>query len=139
MYHLVIEIIQVINKVISIYLQYIFDYTTKEGKLIANVGKVIHESHQVWFKAWDIDKALIAFDEAYSRLVGVAAEGLEPKDPCQFANVRAIVEQYYLTHGADFFPFNSIEEGIERVHAAPLVDDIMFFGLIDLPVKVVFL
>ncbi|GAG33484.1 unnamed protein product, partial [marine sediment metagenome] len=114
---------------------YVFHWTTTGGKLMANVGKAIHTGHQVWFSDWDVGGAMLAFTADYDKLIGAEADGLEPKDPCQRENVYAIVEQYYLTHPKEFYPFEPIVEGIEKVHSAPLVDDVQFFGLVDLPAR----
>jgi hypothetical protein len=116
-------------------MRYVFGYTTVGGRVLADAGKTIHASHAVWFTNWDITEAMAEFDVQYELLLGREVAGMEPKDPCQKANLRAVTEQYYLTHGREFFPFDPIVEGIEKVHHTPLVDDIEFFGLIDLPAR----
>jgi len=116
-------------------MRYVFGYTTSEGMAMANAGTVWHKSNEVWFKTFDIELTMDAFDVEYDKLLGAEQEKMEPKDPKQKQNFRDIAYQYYLAHPPEFFPFEPIPEGIEAVHKFPLIDGVEFFGLIDLPVR----
>lgn len=116
-------------------MRYHYGYATDEGMNKANAGKVWHSSNEVWFSTWDETAAMVRFDQEYDRLLGEAQQGMEPKDPLQRENLKEIALQYYRAHPQTFWPFEPIVRGIEKVHAAPLMDGVMFFGLVDLPCR----
>jgi len=119
----------------QVLMRYVFGYCLKEGLKIPNTGKAIHKAHETWFTTWQVEPAIAALEAAYDEWVGPYAADMEPGDDCQKQNVVDIVRQYYTNHPKESFPFEPIVEGIEQVHHAPLVDDIEFFGLIDMPVR----
>jgi len=123
----------------QVLMRYVFGWGTKGGKIMANAGKAIHKSHEVWFSRWDLTAAMAEFDRYYAAWVEPDAQELEPKDACQKENLRAVVEQYYKNHGQDFFPFEPQVAGMEQVHGSTFGEiegeEVMFFGLIDLPVR----
>jgi hypothetical protein len=123
----------------QVLMRYVFGWATKGGKIMANAGKAIHKSHESWFANWQVEHAMQVFDHWYEQWVAPDAAELEPKDPCNKENLRAVVEQYYLNHPADFFPFTPLVEWMEKVHAFTFGEiageEVMFFGLVDLPVR----
>jgi hypothetical protein len=116
-------------------MRYGFGYTTPEGKKFANAGKLVHECHASYFSNWSAPAAMAVFDARYDALLGDSVDSMDGKDACQKENMRDLVQQYYLTHPQEYFPFEPVVEGIEKVHSSQLAEDVMFFGLVDLPVR----
>jgi len=113
-------------------LRYHFGYTSVEEKIAAEAGKGAHKALAAFFKGESVEASIEEFSAYYKAM---AEENVPSTDRLAWVNVADVMQEFFDTHPIDRFPFEPMVEHIETGVQVPLVDDIEFFALIDLPVR----
>lgn len=92
-------------------------------------GEVIHEVIAMHFNGASLDECISHFIGRYYKF---GHDNVEPGTRLAYDNVRIIVRRWLEEHSLAAYPFRILPDYTERIFAAELTPNIVFYGTIDL-------